>query len=94
MFTTELLVDKYILRQVANLVPCQKKVGCDLQSRNNITTCHWMNMRLLSSVLFSSHEPHNYSMCSLALTMTMFLFYIIILRKELYNINKHGTIIY
>ena len=31
---------------------------------------------------------------TMAMTMTMFLFYIIIFRKELYNINKLGNVMY
>ena len=31
---------------------------------------------------------------TMTMTMTMFLLYIIILRKELYNINKLGNVMY
>ena len=31
---------------------------------------------------------------TMTMTMTMFLFYIIIFRKELYNINKLGNVMY
>ena len=35
-----------------------------------------------------------YVTCALTMTMTMFIFYIVIIRKELYDINKFGNIIY
>ena len=52
---------------------------------------YYISIIFLPTILIYLNDKETMTM---TMTMTMFLFYIIILRKELYNINKLGNVMY